>query len=73
MDWLDNVLATAGNTASQVIDAWGRVQVAQYDAQVQPPARAPSAFPDFQSGAQNINLWLIGGAALVAIFLVLKK
>lgn len=72
-DWLDNILQTAGDTGAAVIDAWGRVQVASYDAQVQPPAPTPLAgIPSTATGG-NMTMLIVAGIALVGVFLVLKK
>lgn len=73
----DQVLATANNTVTNIIDAWGRVQVARLDAQTQPPIPAPQTNLDAlfsNSGNSNTVMLIAGGVALLAVaFLVLKK
>lgn len=72
-DWLDTLLTTAGDTGAAVIDAWGRVQVASYDAQTQPKAQTPlGGIPSTGTGG-NMTMLVVAGIALVGVFLVLKK
>lgn len=74
MDIFDSVLNTAGNVTSNVIDAWGRVKVASYDAQLQPAPTTQYTLPQvFGQSTNYATLAIIAGIAMVGIFVVLKK
>lgn len=71
MNWLDNVLQTASDIGLSVADAWGQAQVAQYTAQTSlyDAQTQPVVSTQINYGA----LAIIGGVALVALLVVLKK
>lgn len=71
--WFDSVLASASNVGSSVIDAWGRVQVAQLDAQAQPPRPVQYTLPQVFGQSANYSMLIIAGIAIVGIFMVMKK
>lgn len=74
MDIFDSVLTTAGQVTSNVIDAWGRVKVASYDAQIQPPPQTSYTLPQvFGASTNYTTLAVIGAIAAVGVFLVLRK
>ena len=73
MTTFEQVLATASNTAGQIIDAWGQVQVARLTAQAA-PYESSYQMPVVSPGLSNTTMLLLGGGVLAVVaFLALKK
>lgn len=65
-DPLSSILQTASDVGSNIINAWGAAQVAQYSAQTTATQPAPVYAMPAQVGGMNTSTLLIVGAVVLA-------